>query len=441
MAVLLPFCVISGGPGTGKTRTVTAILALLLEQAGQSLRIAMAAPTGKAAARLAESAGRARLELDLDPKIVSALPTEAVTLHRLLGFRPGHAEPRHGRDDPLHLDVLVVDETSMVDLPLMARLAAALRPSTRLVLLGDKDQLASVEAGMVLGDICGRGREARYGPALCKDLEELAGVRLASGQGPLIANHVAVLRNSYRFGQGSGIGAAAQAVKDGDADKAIGVLTDTDYPDAAIERLGAEGFRELLRQWLVPRMRTCLQSESPGAALDAFNRFRILCALREGPYGVRTLNAICELVLEQAGLISRRGGEHYAGQPVMVTRNDYSLGLFNGDVGILLRDSMGRLRAWFDTLEGVRPVIVPRMPPHETVFAMTVHKSQGSELDDVMLVLPEGDSRSLTRELLYTGITRARNRVSLSAAPEAVLRAVKTRVQRSSGLYEALWTV
>jgi exodeoxyribonuclease V alpha subunit len=439
MAVLLPFCVISGGPGTGKTRTVTAILALLLEQAEGKLRIAMAAPTGKAAARLVESAGRAREQIDLDPKIASALPTEASTLHRLLGLRPGRARPRHGPDNPLHLDVLVVDEASMVDLPLMARLMDALREGTRLILLGDKDQLASVEAGMVLGDICGRGGETRYSARLCAELKDLAGTDLQPVQVPAIADHLAVLRKSFRFGGRPGIGAAARAVNGGDGEKACEILTGGDYPDAILHQVAVKELPVLLDGWLVPRMRECLQAGGPEAVLKTFNRFRILCAVREGPFGLRSLNRLCEEVLERAGLIARGGREQYPGRPVLVTSNDYALGLYNGDVGILLKDDSGRIRAWFDTAAGLRRVLLPRMPTHATVFAMTVHKSQGSEFDEVLLVLPEGDSRVMTRELLYTGITRAKEQVQMVGSREAIVRGAARRVERSSGLYEALW--
>jgi exodeoxyribonuclease V alpha subunit len=441
MAVLLPFCVISGGPGTGKTRTVTAILALLLEQAGRPLRIGMAAPTGKAAARLVASTAAARQQLSLSDEIAQGLPTEAATLHRLLGFRPGRSRPRHGRDNPLHLDVLVVDEASMVDLPLMSRLLLALRPETRLILLGDKDQLASVEAGMVLGDICGRGRESAYSEPLCQALADLADARLEPILAPPIADHVAVLRESYRFAGRPGIAAAATSVNLGQGDAAVAVLTDPGYPDAQLEPVPAERLRDYLRRWLVPRMRACLEAAEPTKVLEGFNHFRILCAVREGPLGVRAVNHLCESVLEEERVITRIGHDVCAGHPLLVTSNDYQLGLYNGDVGMVLADDTAsrRVGVWFDTEEGARRVALPRMPSHETAFAMTVHKSQGSEFDEVILVLPHHDSRAMTRELLYTGITRARHRVEVIGSPESVVSAASSRVNRVSGLYEALW--
>jgi exodeoxyribonuclease V alpha subunit len=441
LAVLRPLCVISGGPGTGKTRTVTAILALLIEQArGRSLRITLAAPTGKAAARLSESARRACAELPLAPEVAAALPAEASTLHRLLGFRPGRVTPRHHAENPLHVDVLVVDEASMIDLTLMARLLAALPERARLVLLGDKDQLASVEAGMVLGDICGQGRPLGYSAGLCDALAATTGVRLTPQEMPPIADQLAVLQQSYRFGPQSGIGAAARAVNAGDAAAALEAL-DGRHPDAVRIALTQPDLKAFLHAWLVPKFRACLSAGGPAQVLAAFQGFRLLCAVRGGPWGVSAVNRLCEAVLEEAGLIAPRGAAHYPGRPLLVTRNDYALGLFNGDVGICLPDpdAGGALRAWFETDDRPRRVLPSRLPAHEGVFAMTVHKSQGSEHDDVVLVLPEADSRVVTRELVYTGLTRARRRVTLIASEQALARAAQHRVRRSSGLYDALW--
>lgn len=448
VAVLRPFCVISGGPGTGKTRTVTSILSLLLEQAllqqgdAAAPRIALAAPTGKAAARLTESIRQAKVGLPLDPGIAGVIPDEAQTLHRLLGFRPGRANPRHGPEDPLHLDLLVVDEASMVDLPLMARLLQALPPRARLILLGDKDQLASVEAGMVLGDICGRGAPVRYAPELCQALREVAGVDLtpATGPGPAIADHIVVLQKSWRFRSDSGIGALARAVNRGDAGAAAAVLADLAQGDVMREDPTPEALDRLVATELVPAHRAVLAAADPAAALAALRRVRVLCAVREGPLGVAAINRRIERALEQAGLI-HRGGEVYAGRPVMVTVNDHAQRLYNGDLGLILPDAAagGALRVFFETAEGIRRVLPSRLPPHETVYAMTVHKSQGSEHDRVILVLPQAESRVLTRELLYTGITRARGSVTLVASPRRLEEAVARPVQRSTGLYEACW--
>lgn len=474
MAVLRPFAVISGGPGTGKTRTVTSILALLVEQhlgwdaqparrskrpdaASQltlaldppplpggppALRIGLAAPTGKAAARLTESIRLAKSQLPLAPEIAARIPEEALTLHRLLGFRPGRANPRHGPDDPLHLDLLVVDEASMVDLPLMARLFAALPARARLILLGDKDQLASVEAGMVLGDICGRGAETVYSPELAGVLADLAGpVQVAAARsGPAIGDHLAVLRKSWRFDAGSGIGALARAVNAGEPEQALAVLADPACDDVELIAPGPEVLAGLIAERIVPVYRKVLAAATPAEALSALESVRLLCAVREGQQGVIAVNRLIEEALAAAGLITRNG-ELYAGRPVMVIANDHAQRLYNGDVGLILPDpaSGGALRAFFATAEGIRRILPSRLPPHETVYAMTVHKSQGSEFASVVLVLPEGESRVVTRELVYTGLTRAKQRVAILADAPRLRESILARVVRATGLHDALW--
>lgn len=443
MAVLKPFCVISGGPGTGKTRTVTAILALLIDQAnGSPLRIALAAPTGKAAARLTESIAAARVQLGLSEEVIQAIPGTAFTLHRLLGFRPGRSNPRHGPDDPLHLDVVVVDEASMVDLPLMSRLLAALHKDARLILLGDKDQLASVEAGMVLGDICGRGRETGYSRDLCDALREVAGAKIkpARGAEASVADHTVVLRKSYRFGEQSGIGALARAVNVGEGEQAIALLASFDCPDISQVTSSATELAAYVHDFVLSQYRTYLEANDLKMALAWFKRFRVLCAVRRGPYGVYALNRLIENALAASGLI-RTDTDFYPGRPLMVTQNDYGQGLFNGDIGLVFEDpeNGGALRVFFETTDGMRRVLPSRLPQHETAYAMTVHKSQGSEFDELLLVLPEGDSRILTRELLYTGITRAKSRVTVLADEAAIRHAANLTVTRSSGLFDRLW--
>jgi exodeoxyribonuclease V alpha subunit len=443
MAVLRPLCVISGGPGTGKTRAVASILTLLEEQAGDAaLRIALAAPTGKAAARLSESIRGARARLSLRSETAVRIPEEALTLHRLLGFRPGRANPRHGPGDPLHLDVLVVDEASMVDLPLMSRLLAALPVNARLILLGDKDQLSSVEAGMVLGDICGRGRGRAYSPELCAAVEQVTDDKLepAAEPGPAIADHIVELRTSWRFGQDSGIGALARAVNRGQTEASLDILSGEEFPEVILQPPSPGVIADLISQRIVPVYREVLVAPDSETALAALSWVRVLCALRSGPQGVRRLNERIEHALKTEGLI-RCDGEIYAGRPVMLTANDQALRLYNGDVGLVLADSHsgGALRVFFATAEGIRRILPSRLPPHETVYAMTVHKSQGSEFDEVVLVLPEAESRVLTRELLYTGITRSRKRVRLLADEERLRTAIARPVLRSTGLYDALW--
>ena len=428
LALTRRFALVSGGPGTGKTWTVARILELLLEQpGGDGLRIALAAPTGKAAGRLTESIGAAN---PLLPERVG----KARTLHRLLGMRPGRIDPAHGPDRPLPLDLLIVDEVSMVDLPMMARLLAALPGEARLVLLGDRHQLASVEAGQVMADLCGDGAGG-YGAETARMLEELTGERLPVSPRPLppIADHLVILRRSRRFDPERGVGRLAAAVNRGDAAEALQVLRGT---DASVQVMPADPatLRGLVRERVVPLFRSIRDAASPAEALARLNEARVLCAVRDGPQGVRRLNALIE------GALGETRRDLYHGQPVMVTVNDYRLRLFNGDIGLVLRDRDGELRVWFAADEsGVRSVLPGRLPPHETVYAMTIHKSQGSEFDQVILVLPGQESPLVTRELLYTGITRARRGVTLCATEAALEQAVTHRVQRVGGLYPALW--
>lgn len=450
VAVLRPLCVISGGPGTGKTRTVTSILALLLEQAGDGvLRIALAAPTGKAAARLSESIARQKRDKKLPLKVADSIrariPEQTQTLHRLLGFRPGRANPRHGPKDPLHLDVLVVDEASMVDLPLMARTLEALPAGARLILLGDRNQLASVEAGMVMGDICGRGRSFSIGEETRAALRELgcdltgidfATVEYSGGLG----DHVVELKKIWRTQAASGIRPLAEAFNSGQGENGVAILQNPDYPDVALLEQSRESLDAYVRDSVVPAHRAVMEAPDAAAALKALGRFKILCAVREGAYGVATLNRLIARELEAAGLIHPEGAS-YAGRPVMIRTNDHAQKLYNGDVGLMRPDpdAGNELRVWFETADGLRRISPARLPPHETVFAMTVHKSQGSEFEHVLLVFPESESRIATRELLYTGITRASKTVKVMAQPARLREAAARAVERSTGLLEALW--
>ncbi len=442
-AITRNFSIISGGPGTGKTRTVVLILGLLVELAvGKKLRIALTAPTGKAAARLKESIENNR---ELCPQVRADLPSDATTIHRLLGTIPDSPYFRHTARNPLPLDVVVLDEASMVDLALMAKLADAVPPNARLILLGDKDQLTSVEAGAVLGDLCNSGSPLAPSASLARAYSRAIGKKLkVETQNSIAPIHDSIveLQKNYRFGSDSGIGQLSRAINGGDADGAMRLLSKaaskeigaTSLP--AVSQLGAT-LREPIRSGFGKYLATA----DPASVLAAFDRFRILCAVRHGPYGVENLNRIAELTLFDAGVIEKTG-EWYHGRPVIITRNDYNLRLFNGDVGIALADpeSHGELRVFFRTTEGsLRRFLPARLPSHETVFAMTVHKSQGSEFEQVLLVLPDAPNPVVTRALLYTGLTRARCRVDLWYR-EAVLRAaILQPTRRSSGLRDALW--
>lgn len=442
VAVLRRFCVISGGPGTGKTTTVTRILALLLRLLGP-LRIALAAPTGKAAARLSESLRERKPELDLPPELAQRIPNEVVTLHRLLGLGGEGSRPRYHAENPLHCDLLVVDEASMVDLSLMSRLMAALPSHARLILLGDKDQLASVEAGSVLGDICGTGSDHAYGAAQSALLERLcSGAKTGDAAGPAMADGIALLRHSYRFDAHSGIGKLARAVNDNDERGVFASLSDEGFSDLAWMDFDRGGSIDAAVGLAADAYADYIGEQDVAAALAAFGRFRLLCAVRKGRYGVKTLNLSIEKELGRRGLI-KPDTPFYANRPLMITRNDYGLKLFNGDVGLVRHDPAadGALRAFFQLPDGsLRGHAVSRLPAHDTVFAMTVHKSQGSEFDQVLLMLPREQTAVATRELLYTGITRGKRKVTVAATEEALKRAIGQRNLRASGLREALWS-
>lgn len=471
--------VISGGPGTGKTTTVTRMLAALLLQAGeQKLRIRLVAPTGKAAARLSESISAARATLPVPPAIRERIPAEAGTLHRLLGAQPNSSRFRYHRDNRLHLDLLVVDEASMVDVSLMARLVEALPEHARLILLGDRDQLASVEAGAILGDICQLTLQG-YSPEQAERLGALTGSDLSAyvqTHGEALRDQICLLRKSYRFAAGSGIGRLAAAVNQGDVAGVQALLGDPLASDDLHYRtLDEQEYPQLLRQCVTgyrpyllavrslldtlampedvvdtessstaAEPLSSLESNAVRRILHQFAAFQLLCALREGQFGVSGLNQRIEQSLEQAGLIRRdEQSRWYPGRPVMIMQNDSALGLFNGDIGITLEDydrqGKRRLRVWFEMPNGsVRAYLTSRLPAHETVYAMTVHKSQGSEFAHTLLVLPPRYTPLLTRELVYTAITRAKQQLSLYATSSVLLRAVQTRTQRHSGFAERL---
>lgn len=447
------FAVISGGPGTGKTTTVVKLLSLLqglaLSGQGRALRIALAAPTGKAAARLTESIGGAVARLPHHEYI----PTQVTTLHRLLGARPDTREFVRHRGNPLHVDILVIDEASMVDLEMMAAVVDALPAQARLILLGDKDQLASVEAGAILGEICRDAHLTRYSPALCQALQARASIHLNPHKdAQALDDHIITLKKSHRFSAQGGIGRLALAINEGDTRTALKLLDGNDAQVSFLRKDSIDGGVKTLVldtvngyvQYLMLVKAGCPAGHSPeqwaSAVLHKLGGFQILCALRQGPFGVDALNQQVAHLLQEAGWLSQTQG-WYAGRPVMVTRNDYALGLMNGDVGITLPDATanGALRVFFAQPEGIKRVLPSRLTQVDTVFAMTVHKSQGSEFTHTCLVLPNSVSPVLTRELIYTAVTRAKQRVTLLGQRQEVLEiALKQRVFRCSGLWERL---
>ena len=456
--------VITGGPGTGKTYTAARLLALLLalHPDGSPLRVALAAPTGKAAARLKQSIDDALTRLPvpadagLDLSALIARMGPSRTLHALLGARPDTRAFRHHAANPLDVDVLIVDEASMVHLEMMDALLQALPPTARLVLLGDKDQLASVEAGAVLGDLCQDAAEGRYSAATAQFVQRVAGQTLVAefvlpDPAPVLAQQTVMLRQSRRF-KGA-IGQLALAVNRGDAAAARACLGGADNavasPVSALQpsspqavcalALGASGkpsYADYLRllQTGPAGQGTEAHSRWVSSVLKAYERFRILCAVHQGDWGTQALNVAVQKALADAGLL-RIQVEWYEGRPVMVTRNDAQLGVFNGDVGLVLPNTEGKPKVWFLDGEALRSVSVMRLAQVETAFVMTVHKAQGSEFEHTALVLPPGGAEVLSRELVYTGITRAREQFTLVEAEAGLLAtAIERPSLRASGL-------
>jgi exodeoxyribonuclease V alpha subunit len=461
------FSIITGGPGTGKTYTAARLLALLfaMDASPDRLRVMLAAPTGKAAARLKQSIDAA---LDaLNAQVGDRLPLDelashiqpARTLHALLGARPDTRRFRFDAAHPLEVDVLIVDEASMIHLEMMAALLEALPPTARVIFLGDKDQLASVEAGAVLGDLCRDAEAGRYRPETLAYLEAVTGQRVPdafAGDGPPLAQQTAMLRESRRFG--GPIGQLALAVNQGHATSAVRLLHGD--PSAALAWLDAPSPADVVALALRGRdgalggfggyLKALHARPAPGdapahadwvlAVLTAFERFRLLCAVRQGEWGAEGLNAAIERAMVAEGSLVKRGA-WYEGRPVMVTRNDAAVGVFNGDIGITLPPATPNapLRAYFLDGNTARSVGVSRLASVETAFAMTVHKSQGSEFDHTVLVLPRDAGRVLTRELVYTGITRARSAFTLvTPRAPAFAEALAQRTRRASGLLSLL---
>lgn len=466
VAITSPISIISGGPGTGKTTTVAKILAaFVMLTSNEKPIIQLAAPTGKAAARLTESLGKALAQLNLSEEENKWMPKQAQTIHRLLGAQPESQQVRYHKDNPLQLDILVVDEASMVDLPMMARLIDALPSKCHVIFLGDKDQLASVEAGAVLGDIC-RFSEDGFSQKRFDQINQLTQGELVKStdiipvsQTPVsvVSDSLCLLRKSYRFGEDSGIGQLALAVNKGQAKTTIALLKKAEVSPQQLEialepqdvsfiALESKESYLLMIQDAVNAYREYLtlvsQKASPDIILNAFNQYRLLCARREGSFGVSGLNDRIEMLLHRQRLIRRPTNSYqsdYIGRPIMIQRNDSTLGLFNGDIGIMLNNDEGEMKAFFQLPDGKLKAIQPsRLPQHETAYVMTVHKSQGSEFTHTALVLPDKFSPVVSRELLYTALTRAKQKLSLYASESMVKMAIQTRIQRRSGLIDKL---
>lgn len=460
LALRSRFTIITGGPGTGKTTTLTKLLALLIYLTQyesnniKKLNILLAAPTGKAAARVSESIGKALDNLNMSEDIKQSIPKKASTVHRLLGSRHDSRRFIHNRDNLIVADIVIVDEASMIDLEMMASLLAALPDTTQLILLGDKDQLASVEAGSVMGNLCVGAENTAYDESTRAWISQYANERLieCANTGSAIDQQTIMLRYSHRFNEHSGIGQLAKAVNEGNVQHTHFILNNlstysdlvpeprTDYLKLR-EQPNTDAANCLLKKLVTlnagvndngkPNNRqgyayylAVIQKNRPTDStqyddwakqvLVAFDTFQVLCALRRGIWGIEEVNQRIEDWL----FSQQKTSLWYEGRPVMITRNDYTLGLMNGDIGIALKDSTGKLRVVFpndDPLADIkiRWISPMRLPDVETAFAITVHKSQGSEFSHVALVLPENRSPVITRELIYTGITRAKENFTL----------------------------
>lgn len=426
------FSIITGGPGTGKTTTVAKILGILFHLNGD-LKVGLAAPTGKASARMAESLKSAELEVSahIKNKFQEIQPS---TLHRLLGYIPDSPYFKHHADNPLNYDVIIVDESSMIDAALFSKLLDAIGKETRLILLGDKNQLASVEAGSLFGDLCmaqeqlnvfSPERQAFINSFIDEPDSQLI-AQPVSSQHPLF-QHIVELRYSHRFNSEKGIGKFSSAVISNDVQKINQfiseqtdeqVFIDVDFNPSIFEKFVA-GYEEYIKE------------PDISLALAKLNQLRVLCAIREGEQGLYLTNKKIEQYLVKKNLI-KLDKEFYENRPIIMNKNNYPLALFNGDIGIIRTDKNGVSKAYFENNDGVLPGLLSGV---ETVFAMTIHKSQGSEFEQVLMVLPQSEGINiLTRELLYTGITRAKSKVVLQANANTILEASKAQVKRASGI-------
>ena len=432
-------CIISGGPGTGKTRTVSFILSLLLQYDPQ-LKIKLAAPTGKAAARLSQSIQQSRAQMIHDLFAEQQIPDKAITLHRLLGIHRYTHRPRYHADNPLNCDVLVLDEASMIDQQMMAVVCEALPAHARLILLGDKDQLSSVEAGSVFADLCGELKTTQFSKAQCQWIKQTLHYTIPEYSGNYcLADQVVVLQKSYRFDGDSAIGQLARLINAGDSEGCLQFLMSSQAAQG-VQWLqpSDQQLNEQLKQKALQHYQQIVDAENIQQAFECFYRFQILAAVWDGISGVDQINSVIEQALKKHNKVAE-DSPYFAGMPLMMSSNMYQYGIHNGDIGIIWPDRNAQLKVWFEADDGTyRALSLSQLPPSKSAYAMTVHKSQGSEFESVLMILPGYESSVCTRELMYTAITRARKTVEIWSSASTVEKMVECKTQRVSGLLQRL---
>ncbi|MFA7578418.1 MAG: exodeoxyribonuclease V subunit alpha, partial [Candidatus Muiribacteriota bacterium] len=444
LSIYKQFVVITGGPGTGKTYTVSKIISLWLK-INPEIKIALAAPTGKAAVRMMESINQAKKTLT-EESIIDLFPKEAFTIHRLLGTVRYSTKFRHNKNNPLPYDLIIIDEASMIDLPMMAKLLDSLSENTQIILLGDRNQLASVEVGAVFGDICSQNNvdsfTLNFMTLVSEKLNLIMDVSKNSRKSTgWIENCIVELKESRRFSQNSGIGNVSRIINTGNYNLFENEFENNDYSDIQLISEFSANIRRNLKKYTEEIYNTFFNKiindkkinleEKIKETFNFLKKFKILCALRKGITGVENINNIMEDLLGFNQII-------YDGKPIIVMENDYSVKLFNGDTGVFLEDKNGNIKAYFQDSNGNYRAISPaRLPIYESAYAMTIHKSQGSEWEKVLIILPDNnfseENQILTREILYTGITRARNQVVLAANKTVLKNTISSKIQRLSG--------
>lgn len=436
-ALLNNFTIITGGPGTGKTTTLAKLLIVLYEL-DPNATVALAAPTGKASMRMADSLKASKLPFSTITKAkIDALKPS--TLHSLLGYKKESVNFKYNAENPLPYNWVVVDEASMIDVPMFSKLLSALGDNCRIILLGDKDQLASVEAGSLLGDLCQTlpslnmfdSKKANWINEIITDTERKIHPDFIGDQNQLMSGHIIELKFSHRFNSQGTIGKVSRAVIEGKFEEVKSLIENTANTNVIVD----DKYKPELLEKFVEGYSKYIQEDDKKEALKKLNELRVLVAVRQGPRGLYATNNAIEMQLRKMGFI-KPDGEFYENRPIMVTRNLYDLGLLNGDTGIMRKDANGNLKVWFeDGQGGIKSVLPAYLNFSETAFAMTIHKSQGSEFDNVMVILPEGTSNALlTRELLYTGITRAKTSITIQGEMSTIEHAVNASVNRISGI-------